>query len=111
MRISDWSSDVCSSDLRHIDDHVAESLGDTFSKPLAAEVGDVAALEIDVVRVGLDNVGDVIVQLHFLAEGSTHIMVERDLHGVEQDIEVQPRSEERRGGTEGGGRCSTGWWL
>src|SRR3546814_11798370 len=28
MRISDWSSDVCSSDLRHVDEHVGMILGD-----------------------------------------------------------------------------------
>src|SRR3546814_8165017 len=53
MRISDWSSDVCSSDLldihcdgdTHIDDHhTVEDVGITLGQAFAAAVGDKAGL-------------------------------------------------------------------
>src|SRR3546814_13394895 len=100
MRISDWSSDVCSSDLRHaehadpggercqvrIDGLQASAVGDVIFLPAAAEAGDIGAFrEASVAR------------LHDLAdEPAVHRLAEL-------------RSEARREGKECVSTCRSRW--
>src|SRR3546814_18310874 len=95
MRISDWSSDVCSSDLQYRqrqqgaqrDDprqHVANGLGVRAGKPLAyAQFG----------------------QQHAQCLG---LAVDRDQHGQGKEQRTG-RSEERRGGKECVSTCRSRW--
>src|SRR3546814_1382380 len=51
MRISDWSSDVCSSDLQAAVDHLDAAVAATPTQPdLAAVAGRVAGIDVDHVR-------------------------------------------------------------
>src|SRR3546814_16466361 len=97
MRISDWSSDVCSSDLPQID--VQFNIGAT---PVADDVHEVV-LKIDIKAQGANGVA-------FLAE-----LAYAGLFGMRNvpAEQVQPfllRSEERRVGKECVSTCiSRGW--
>src|SRR3546814_10716716 len=55
MRISDWSSDVCSSDLfKHINDSLGHPVGDTVLKIITARLEASVRLEDTVARLGGD---------------------------------------------------------
>src|SRR3546814_17629278 len=89
MRISDWSSDVCSSDLRlQQEPLVYLVIGPVVGPQRAGPVGFVLVGDLRDPGAG---VGEIAVQL------------ERHLTGTEagpEDLGVQPRSEERRVGKE-----------
>src|SRR3546814_13269910 len=117
MRISDWSSDVCSSDLR---EPAAKHLGDLVGLPVDQltdlvvhdrhlvvgrhELVAVGPFELEAALVvEVDPVVFVAVDLHAGAESER---VERDGDGVAGpggEAGGAPRSAERRGG-KGGGR-------
>src|SRR3546814_7417564 len=87
MRISDWSSDVCSSDLRDDRDGDAGDVGGDVV-PAEVERGDDGQAEVD----PDDPVQD--------------LRAERVLHHQRQ----QQRSEERRVGKECVSTCRYRWW-
>src|SRR3546814_17901376 len=99
MRISDWSSDVCSSDLDHHvfrGDQVEDVQVFLAGADLAATV--VAELFLDVAQLGADHL-------------QQHVRILEDLDqaadGVQQRL---VRSEERRGGKECVSTCRSRWW-
>src|SRR3546814_20369818 len=120
MRISDWSSDVCSSDLEQGDDDEIATLGRTFNRmtgQLAAQQSELIAAnrQLDERRrftetvlagvsagvVGLDPQG-----LVTLPNPSALTMLQRRF----DQVTGQPlRSEERRVGKEGVRSCRMRW--
>src|SRR3546814_5182161 len=80
MRISDWSSDVCSSDLHHVLVAIAPGL---------AEVGDVAALAGKIARavavIDVDAAGELAIEA---APGQLFGQPDLRVGGIAQDIEV-----------------------
>src|SRR3546814_20127508 len=97
MRISDWSSDVCSSDLEHLDrifagvDHRLdreEHAGFQFGAGAGAP--------------GVDDLGRVVEHLpDAMAAAIAH-------HRIAMPLGM--RSEERRGGKACVSTCSSRWW-
>src|SRR3546814_15915127 len=94
MRISDWSSDVCSSDLIGMQE-----------ADLVAAVITLAVEAQAVERPLADHLGQRVGQLH-LAAGATLGIVEMMEHARLQDV---ARSEERRGGKECVRTCRSRW--
>src|SRR3546814_12042450 len=121
MRISDWSSDVCSSDLGDLDE-----FGDA-AEPADVGLDDVAAFHVHqhakapARRLMLAGGDEEPLGRLFLQRGIAPIIVggERFLDPFEPAIVpgavggadriVAVRSEERRVGKEGGSTCSTRW--
>src|SRR3546814_12896502 len=100
MRISDWSSDVCSSDLVHPVEHLADQV---------EAGGQARAADAEEHAHGLTDVG-----LHVEGLGQrVHAAVEHQVPGtlVEQLFqgELLKRSEERRTGNECVSTCRTRW--
>src|SRR3546814_12746697 len=100
MRISDWSSDVCSSDLDHADRHLA--LG------VVQPIGDV----VPAAQVRREAGGDPERAQHLEVE-VLGVVLERhlvDALGVERgDYRFLARSEERRVGKECVSTCRSRW--
>src|SRR3546814_20312247 len=94
MRISDWSSDVCSSDLR-ADQRQAFGLG------VAVEAGDEAA--VDLQRLDREAV-----QVRQRREAGAEIVEPRQHAALAQGVE-HARSEERRVGKECVSTCRSRW--
>src|SRR3546814_13101706 len=95
MRISDWSSDVCSSDL---------DPGEKARK----EVVDPNRQVREVVQFFLARpaeAGDVLVRNQRIAQRVVLVIIFKD--GAREDGAF--RSEERRGGKEGGSTCRSRW--
>src|SRR3546814_16137003 len=89
MRISDWSSDVCSSDLLQALGQVATHAGHaTKGLFVGGAVGQVQQ-QIDTIYTG---------RLHVLSA-----------YAIEQSRKARRRSEERRGGKEGVNTCRSRW--
>src|SRR3546814_19314413 len=108
MRISDWSSDVCSSDLRDLVD-----AADQFGEELAVQVGQdhadgvgAAAAEAarGVVRAVTQLVGHA---EHALAYGLGHVLV--TVEGPRHRRHRYVRSEERRVGNAWFSTCGSRW--
>src|SRR3546814_17436069 len=101
MRISDWSSDVCSSDLGSPPPVAVLPNGKShlIALDLGAEGDPIKALESVVELVGSGRLED-------------HV-IERQLHSLDSGDESRPvlgmRSEERRGGKECVRTCRSGW--
>src|SRR3546814_15904029 len=102
MRISDWSSDVCSSDLERLQprhDAVAQAVGRTDQRAARADAG-----------VAQANAAAELGQL-----GHVHVALvdalQRILRRVEQEARRQllMRSEESRVGKECVSTCRSGW--
>src|SRR3546814_17847237 len=105
MRISDWSSDVCSSDLHHTA---------PVGRDLQAAVTDVGAP---------DDQNRAIIAAHFL-EGAGALKQLRTFErafdaavfGFDRivlagcAVAARKRSEERRVGKEGVSKCRSRWW-
>src|SRR3546814_14754532 len=106
MRISDWSSDVCSSDLpagQHRHQYGDETVGGWF---LAREVVDflLDALLVDEQRARLRGDDALVADQVDLGLVGTDRRRRREAErGAEQ------RSDARRGGKEWGGTCKSGW--
>src|SRR3546814_20005085 len=122
MRISDWSSDVCSSDLADADAHGNSDLaereapgGKADEAARKAENGDDLAARAfeEISEFGEGRI-----------EGGVSAGISRtgtgERHESGQDIVLEPgtagklnrgihRTEERRVGTEGGSTCGSGW--
>src|SRR3546814_15695773 len=102
MRISDWSSDVCSSDLRRLDRFASLLRGDVASlgRLLGGEVLGLSGLVLDtrVVHEPLGLVGDLLV-------ASTSGAGAEDV----ADSDSDQRSEERRVGNACVSTCRSRW--
>src|SRR3546814_21064545 len=101
MRISDWSSDVCSSDLHAIDEadeREAVDPDDRQREFLAAEPGDGAARAFP----ALETLGD-------LAAHDLPRLVPEGVVDRLEAITVDQRSSERREGNECGSTCGSLW--
>src|SRR3546814_4817950 len=101
MRISDWSSDVCSSDLEN---------EDQGSDPLAPPGEDQAPDTGDSMETPQDETTDapaVMLGMTFAALDEE----QRKAFGIAESVEgvVITRSEERRVGTEGVSTCRSRW--
>src|SRR3546814_11684789 len=101
MRISDWSSDVCSSDLQGEIHAVLAALPDaSFDLVLAADtliyIGDIDALTGAVARI-------------LKPGGSFLFTVETGAPGSGFRLTRPGRSEERRVGKECGSTCRSRW--
>src|SRR3546814_20061044 len=97
MRISDWSSDVCSSDLDNQRDNRAK-----LARPQLPNV-KVSNLRIAV----LDRVTDLLLQ--FSGDGRVDQYGGRVLHQAPGPASDHDRSEERRVGKECDSTCSSRW--
>src|SRR3546814_18403387 len=111
MRISDWSSDVCSSDL-------VEPLGDVFADPrhLAATAGTHPALRLDDLfharQMGGQLAPIAVARARLAARLALDDRRSLFLHGVQRSLSDPPvfqRSEERRVGKEGVSTCRSRW--
>src|SRR3546814_11665688 len=105
MRISDWSSDVCSSDLVELRHAVTEALavGGGEKVHRRKDIAEAAARHLDVARLvhaGGDEDGVVAAAQGGEAFGAADVAVE---------VEDDPRSEERRVGKEGVSTCRSRW--
>src|SRR3546814_13237459 len=94
MRISDWSSDVCSSDLFH-----RLGNGALVPRPDSRQIGAAGALDIDHAPAGDGT-----------PEGTGHFLFNLSPGGAgnRSEIAVQ-RSEERRVGKEWVSTCRSRW--
>src|SRR3546814_13261648 len=103
MRISDWSSDVCSSDLAGVDEAaVRESLGaeGASTADAAIALGELKAIAVsrrysDALVIGSDQMLD-----------CNGVWFEKPV-----DRDHARRSEERRVGKECVRTCSSRWWT
>src|SRR3546814_20356266 len=120
MRISDWSSDVCSSDLAEMPDP-ALRYRVVFSITEAAPAGEVnhslekVARYLNLLAAGgvVPNVGDIVAVVHGPA---TPIVANKPanpnltLIAALQEAGVTVRSEERQGVNECVSTCRFSWW-
>src|SRR3546814_20209829 len=111
MRISDWSSDVCSSDLRmlrvgvkRIEARAVAVLGENLTAP----DDPVAHVEAQLRRCG-----QVVIRAHAGARSDSHQVIVHDgckttpgkIRGLWRVADQGIRTEERRVGKEGGSTC------
>src|SRR3546814_11258115 len=99
MRISDWSSDVCSSDL------VVLQAGDLVARGNATPAGDgegLAAIALERIAFGRSDLQDVSV---VLGDDGVHAAIRTGT----LDAEPFLRSEERRVGKECVSTCRSRW--
>src|SRR3546814_18544583 len=102
MRISDWSSDVCSSDLTGEEGRVAQ-VGDTVSVHYRGTMDDGSEFDSSAGRDPLEfTVGSGQV-IHGLDTAVVGMAV-----GEKKEVRLE-RSEERRVGKEGVSKCRCGW--
>src|SRR3546814_13288979 len=108
MRISDWSSDVCSSDLAH---------GQPMSRPLQSMPGGGAPrLQVEYVHAASPAMplagDDVLAVLGFggapLHDDPRYLRLPRMPHG-DATFEFWHRAEERRVGKESVSKCRSRW--
>src|SRR3546814_3393024 len=100
MRISDWSSDVCSSDLFFAGETAACCRCSCDSLPHKGQVGDAAR--------GRDRLDGVVPFERLQAFPDPNSAAQHDRH-LDQVHVVDERSEERRGGKEGVSTCRSRW--
>src|SRR3546814_12548364 len=102
MRISDWSSDVCSSDLGDADTYGLVPSG------AAVTAGAVSAVTGNPVQT----VGGVTLASTDFVQTCGHWVVEKDLESLTNDLSLAfdlGRSEERRVGKECVSTCRSRW--
>src|SRR3546814_12791594 len=101
LRISDWSSDVCSSDLRV--QHPLDRRRVLFQHAQQIEAHDVARALPDRVQrqLAVEPRGQPLLDIAVAAEA---------FHGLSAERRRQLRSEERRVGEEGGSTCRCRGW-
>src|SRR3546814_16698076 len=98
MRISDWSSDVCSSDLLH---------GADLALDLIDRRGQLLGRGGDGLHVLGSRFGG---GIHLLGAAGSVLGVLRQLGGGDGHLAHLLRSEERRGGKECVSTCRSRWW-
>src|SRR3546814_11134515 len=94
MRISDWSSDVCSSDLP----------GETMKRMLAGLTKPPAGEEVDLMSLSANDGRGFVERMRAVDELPTWLSQEELDHYT-----AEFRSEERRVGKEGVSTCRTRW--
>src|SRR3546814_19327232 len=98
MRISDWSSDVCSSDLGSLDRlHRFSSTFDILRVRIDAHVKRYARAQHWDLRGGRLQMSDC--WINIMPKGCAH------------SFHLHPRSEERRVGKECVSTCRSRWWT
>src|SRR3546814_20061435 len=115
MRISDWSSDVCSSDLRHAE--AQHQAGDEEQDHHAEQVADQRDRTGDEgrdrpYRLFARDTGEVAERTAELAEplhSRLPVRPDRRRRDRQRRVGVGMRSEERRVGQEGVGTCRYRW--
>src|SRR3546814_11186561 len=100
MRISDWSSDVCSSDLDH---NLPPTTRRLALRQSAHTLGNQGRATIDKPRVQLHGIG---ARLDFLQS----LVARRDPAHAENSHGIAKKTEERRVGKECVSTCSV-WWT
>src|SRR3546814_17248096 len=99
MRISDWSSDVCSSDLSQGQAHAQQEA--------SMQIGDVL---VRANAVPTANLGEAVARQYGIERGTGTVML---LVGVRRDGDAGetalPSSDERRGGKECVSTCRSRW--
>src|SRR3546814_14575129 len=103
MRISDWSSDVCSSDLGEMEAEAAQA-GDVLVD-FARMLGDVLLAELEDQVARQLHVGGH--EVHEIGEENT--VGERIGGNVAEEADRLVRSEERLVGKEGVSTCRSRW--
>src|SRR3546814_20046513 len=102
MRISDWSSDVCSSDLARRLQRLAERFDPDWQQPFVAVFGDVVGVQVangfagalkQARTLGGEFAGSA---AEYVVEESRDVVGRDELAAFHADVD---RSEERRGGT------------
>src|SRR3546814_14461173 len=109
MRISDWSSDVCSSDLATFVIHVMNGELHRNDVVLRVWISQHRRLEFLHIGIGENFVVDLIADTQ--AERRHALVGELFLRVIEQRVtaQVEPRSEERRVGKECVSTCRSRW--
>src|SRR3546814_18892483 len=104
MRISDWSSDVCSSDLVRVPG------GGQRTGLRLAVTDDAGDHDVRVVERRSEGVGQRVAELSALVDRTRHLRrdVARDAAG-DGELPEQLRAEERRVGTECVSTCRSRW--
>src|SRR3546814_11138476 len=121
MRISDWSSDVCSSDLIGAPILITQHLPDVFMPFFARQIAAASGRRAQVAVEGIPLQAEQI----FIAPGDAHLCLARGGRGVCVSLSRAPassgclpsvdnmpwsvRSEERRGGKACVSPCSSRW--
>src|SRR3546814_16251429 len=109
MRISDWSSDVCSSDLAAQPEASADAFGFRIGTldATALKDGDLEAPNDGTTFALGQSAGDVAALLAAAGEPTDvlHLSIQPLLVRGDGGVLLLDRSEERRGGNEGGSRC------
>src|SRR3546814_12293550 len=99
MRISDWSSDVCSSDLRHVESKLLFLVGERIGDMLAVEVDLEAARRLADRELAL-------AELRGMVEQGPVVELHEDVGVGKFEL---ARSEERRVGKECVSKCRFRW--
>src|SRR3546814_19422779 len=112
MRISDWSSDVCSSDLVAEDGPTLFEAAEKAGRDLYFEAAVAGAIPIlRPLRESL--AGDKVTRVLGIVNGTTNFILDKmdtQGSGFEEALEeAQARSEERRGGKERVSACGARW--
>src|SRR3546814_17285301 len=100
MRISDWSSDVCSSDLLHGFDKLLQAHACRFGHDRVTHL---------VLEPGI-GVNDVPARHVYRLSSNQQALSGQDPAAVARPIRTTNRSEERRVGKECVSTCSFWWW-
>src|SRR3546814_14618849 len=101
MRISDWSSDVCSSDLSN------QMWGGRFAEGPSAIMREInASIPFDKALWRQDIAAS---KAHVAMLGACGIVSDADAVAIRDGLD-SVRSEERRGGKEGVSTCRSRWW-
>src|SRR3546814_11450857 len=100
MRISDWSSDVCSSDLLELDEAARAHVADAAETELFQRMVDRLALRVEHPRL----------ERHIDLDFHGADLCERGAGKMGAHMSANhPRSEERRSGKDGGSTCRYRW--
>src|SRR3546814_15691646 len=106
MRISDWSSDVCSSDLIGDDGHVSTivpqcGMGQGVTTLLPQIIADELGADWRTIAVETASISPLY---------ANTLVVDAESAAFRPRAGVHDRSEERRVGNEGVSTCSSRWW-
>src|SRR3546814_2146699 len=110
MRISDWSSDVCSSDLRlrgGVDRRLAD---DDFAGPAVERLGVVADTRLAAAFDLVQHVGDQTASV-VLAAGRCLLGLFQIFNGHSSRSGIAGSSDESRVGKECVSTCESRWWA
>src|SRR3546814_16838475 len=128
MRISDWSSDVCSSDLHALERENAR-LAETSAKSgsvlnglitsapemtkVARTIERVAGADVSVMLLGASGTGKEVIArgVHSSSRRTDAPFVATNCAAIPENLlEAELRSDERRVGQECVSTCSSRWW-